>query len=454
MVALFHKKVIIRGTCSERLGAKMITYDEAVAYLLDIPKFTKNKDNNNLRRILERMGNPDRDFKIIHVAGTNGKGSTCAFLNSILLRGGYSVGMFTSPHLVKINERIRINGANISDEKFLEAFLHAKSNVDKVIAEGGEHPSFFEYIFLVGISAFKEAKTEYVLLEVGLGGRLDATNIIETPAVSIITSISMDHMEILGDTIEDIAREKAGIIKKGVPVIFYGENSQVEQVITKRAEAVGADAVCVKDNQIKIVSKTNKSIDFCLSNSYDKYGVLSVPFVMEYQTRNAALAINAVDRLGVCITEDCVKQGLMDTVWSGRMEEIADKVYLDGAHNYDGVLQFKEHVNGLTADEDTGVYILFSVVKEKEYYQMMDLIEKIDGCKGFLVAPVNNARAAAVSELASYLEKSGKKVLTFDSLAKAYDYGVKIKEDKDYLFCVGSLYMVGEIKSHLEVSND
>lgn len=429
----------------------MITYDEAAAYLLDIPKFTKNKNNANLRRILDKLGNPQESFEIIHVAGTNGKGSTCAFMNSILLESSYSVGMFTSPHLVKVNERIRINGADISDVKLLEAFCQVKHTVDKVMEEGGEHPSFFEYVFLVAMEAFRDAGIEYAILEVGLGGRLDATNVIEKPAVSVVTSVSMDHMEILGDTIDRIATEKAGIIKKNVPVVYYGENPQVAKVIRNRAEAVGTEAVSVVDSQIKIISKTNKAIDFCLLSSYDKYGVLSIPFVMDYQTRNAALAINALGKLGISISEDKLKAGLMATVWPGRMECIGKRVYLDGAHNYDGVLQFKEFVNGLTRSEDAGVYILFSVVKEKEYYQMMDLIEDIDRCKGFLVAPVQNARAAAVSELASYLAQSGKDVKTFASLAEAYDYGVRLKGDTDYLFCVGSLYMVGELKAHIGV---
>ncbi len=433
----------------------MITYDEAVAYLLDIPKFTKNKNKGNLREILERLGNPDRDFKVIHVAGTNGKGSTCAFMGSILKIAGYSVGMFTSPHLVKINERIKINGEDVSDEVFLAAFLEVKETVDDVIKDGGEHPSFFEYIFLVGMEAFKNAGVEYVVLEVGLGGRLDATNVIDKPVVSVITSVSMDHMEILGDTIEKIASEKAGIIKKEVPVIFYGGNPSVENVVTKKAAEVGTEAVVIKDSDIKINSKTNKSIDFCIVNSYDKHGVLSVPFVMEYQTVNATLVIAAIDSLVhrniLNISSDDIRKGLMATKWPGRMEQVGEHVFIDGAHNYDGVLRFKDFVNELTKHDDAEAYILFSVVKEKEYYQMMNLIEQIDRCKGFLVAPVKNARAAAVGDLAEYLEKSGRKVYTFESLPEAYEYGLKLKVERDYLFCVGSLYMVGEIKECLEV---
>lgn len=430
------------------------TYSKAVEYLLDIPKFTKNKDNTNLRKILECMGNPDKDMKIIHVAGTNGKGSTCSFVNNILMAAGKTVGMFTSPHLVKINERIKINGQDISDDKFFRAFLDIKEVVDKIIKEGGEHPTFFEYIFLVGIRALSEAKVEYGIFEVGLGGRLDATNIIEEPLVSIITSVSMDHMEILGDTIEKIAMEKAGIIKAKVPVVYYGEDEKVDRIIKKEVEKKKTIGFSIKNSDIKIKSKTNKAIDFCFANSYDKYGCFEVPFVMEYQTRNAALAICATKLILKDLDEETIGNGLKNTVWSGRMELVAERTYIDGAHNYDGVLQFKEYVNELMHKENAKAYILFSVVKEKEYYEMMNLIEEIDNCKGFLVAPIMNARAAAVEDMAQYLTKSGKEVYTFATLGEAYDYGQKLIKDNDYLFCVGSLYMVGEIKAHLEVKYD
>ena len=430
------------------------TYSKAVEYLLDIPKFTKNKDNTNLRKFLECMGNPDKDMKIIHVAGTNGKGSTCSFVNNILMAAGKTVGMFTSPHLVKINERIKINGQDISDDKFFRAFLDVKEMVDKIIKEGGEHPTFFEYIFLVGIRALSEAKVEYGIFEVGLGGRLDATNIFEEPLVSIITSVSMDHMEILGDTIEKIAYEKAGIIKENVPVVYYGENENVDRIIREEVEKKKTIGFSIKNSDIKINSKTNKAIDFCFANSYDKYGCFEVPFVMEYQTRNAALAICATKLILKDLDEETIGKGLKNTVWSGRMELVTERTYIDGAHNYDGVLQFKEYVNELMHKENAKAYILFSVVKEKEYYEMMNLIEEIDNCKGFLVAPIMNARAAAVEDMAQYLRKSGKEVYTFATLGEAYDYGQKLIKDKDYLFCVGSLYMVGEIKAHLEVKYD
>lgn len=427
----------------------MVTYEEAVKYLLDIPRFTKNKNNDNLRRILDTMGNPDRKFKVIHVAGTNGKGSTCSFINSILIAAGHRVGLFTSPHLEKVNERICINGQNISDEDFLVAYMVVKQNVEKVMDDGGEHPSFFEYMFLVGMVAFAAAGVEYVVLETGLGGRLDATNIVEKPAVTVITSISRDHMEILGDYIEQIAMEKAGIIKRGVPVVYWGEDDNVRKVVESTAYEQRAKSVCICKKDIKKLCKANNTIDFCFVSSYDKYECLTIPFVTDYQMWNASLAIAAVKEILPDMDEAVLKRGLLATKWPGRMEQIADKVYLDGAHNYDGVLQFRDYVNELVKKEKADIYILFSVVKEKEYHEMMELIGQIEGCQGFIVAPVANARATAVSELRENLEKTGKKVYDFSTLKEAFEFGLKLKKENEYLFCVGSLYMVGEIKSAL-----
>lgn len=208
-------------------------YKEAVEYLLNIPKFVKKTDKDTIDEVLKRFGNPQDKMKVIHIAGTNGKGSTCAFLNSILLAAGKSVGMFTSPHLVKINERIKINGIDVSDDEFLEAFKRLKKVLDEMQNEGFMHLSFFEMLFVLAVLLFENQKLEYAILETGLGGRLDATNIVKHPEVSIITTISMDHMEILGDTIEQIAAEKAGIIKKGVPVVYFGENEKVADIIEK-----------------------------------------------------------------------------------------------------------------------------------------------------------------------------------------------------------------------------
>ena len=179
----------------------MFTYEEAVAYIEEIPKFTTKNKLAHTRKCLDRLGSPDENRKIIHVAGTNGKGSVCAFLSSMLEEGGYRCGLFTSPHLVKINERFQINEVMVSDQGFLEAFLKVKNLADELVAEGDYHPTYFEFLFLMGMLIFDQENVDYLILETGLGGKLDATNSILHPLACVITSISLDHVEYLGDTV-------------------------------------------------------------------------------------------------------------------------------------------------------------------------------------------------------------------------------------------------------------
>ena len=190
----------------------ILNYTEAVEYIYNIPKFTTKNKPEHTAEFLNRLGHPERSMKIIHVAGTNGKGSVCAFLSSMLTEAGKRTALFTSPHLVKINERFQINNQMVSDEEFLSAFLKVDEVVKGMQADGLPHPTYFELLFGVAMVLFAELKAEYVVLETGLGGRLDATNTVEHPLATVITSISLDHTEILGDTIEKIAFEKAGII--------------------------------------------------------------------------------------------------------------------------------------------------------------------------------------------------------------------------------------------------
>lgn len=203
---------------------------------------------------------------------------------------GKQVGLFTSPHLVKINERIKVNNQDISDQDFLNTALQIKKTIYSLF-EDEYVPTFFEYIFLIAVTYFAKKNVEYAIFEVGLGGRLDTTNIFEKPLVSVITSVSMDHMEILGNTIEEIAAEKAGIIKRAVPVVYFGDNEKVAKIIEEKAGSINTRTIKVLSKDISILGKSNKAIDFSVHNMYDKYGCLTVPFVMEYQTINATLAI-------------------------------------------------------------------------------------------------------------------------------------------------------------------
>ena len=245
-----------------------MNYEEAVAYIEETPKFTKKNSLEHTKECLRRLGNPQEKFKVIHVAGTNGKGSTCAFLTSILREAGYSCGLFTSPHLVKINERFQINEVNIDDDTFLKAFERVKVLADELVAEGSYHPTYFEMLFLMGMVIFAEAGVDYVTLETGLGGRLDATTAVENPVACVITSISLDHMQFLGNTVREIAGEKAGIIVPGVPVIYDGNDKDAAEVIAAKAKELGSPAYKVIQAGAKVLGNNKDGIDFSLEDDY------------------------------------------------------------------------------------------------------------------------------------------------------------------------------------------
>lgn len=422
-----------------------INYDEAVKYLLDIPKFVKKTDKDTIGEMLKRFDNPENAMRVIHVAGTNGKGSTCAFMNSIILAHGKNVGMFTSPHLVNINERIKINGVDVSDEKFMEAFVNLKKKMDEMMEEGYSHLSFFEMLFVLALLIFKNENVEFAIFETGLGGRLDATNTVKKPVVSVITTVSMDHMEILGETIEEIAAEKAGIIKENVTVVYCGNDKKVERIIEETAKNKNTKSISVKNNSVKIIEKSQKAIDFYLVNMYDKYGVLRVPFVMDYQTQNCALAITALEQIEELeLLSEKVKEGLLKTVWAGRMQEVMTDVYLDGAHNEEGLREFVKYVGSIEED----VMLLFSVVKEKDYMSMVGLINTLTNVKKVVVAPVMGARALPMTEVIPLLDNV--EVVDKPNVSEAFRYAIDNKGNGVKLFCVGSLYMVGEIMEYIK----
>ena len=243
-------------------------YTEAVRFFDEIPYFSKDPSNDNLAKVLERLGNPERGMKFFHVAGTNGKGSVCAFLDSILRKGGYKTALFTSPHLVKINERIKIDGRDISDDDF----AYYLEKVQEVV----EEPlSFFEYLFLMALLYFSRENADYCILETGLGGTYDSTNVV-TPEISVITSIGLDHMKILGDTLEKIACEKAGIIKPGKPVVYMQQDSSVNQVIEEKAVKNRSKIIRLSKEDIKIHEIGQKGIAFLLESGYHRLDRKSV----------------------------------------------------------------------------------------------------------------------------------------------------------------------------------
>lgn len=430
-----------------------MNYTEAVDYIETIPKFTVKHPPEHTRELLSRLGNPQEGIKIIHVAGTNGKGSVCAYLNAMLLAGGKKTGLFTSPHLVRINERFQINGEDVSDEQFLNAFLKVEKAAKEYEAEGEDHPSYFETLFLMGMLIFKEAGVEYLVMETGLGGRLDATNVVEKPLACIITSISRDHTEYLGDTLEAIAGEKAGIIKAGVPVIYDASQPGPASVIAAKAKEMGSPAWSMEPSFYEMKTQSREGITFTFAYPGGEKAELAIPYVAKYQMMNASLAFYTMHILQDVhdIPKNVLAEGLSKIKWPCRMEMAAPGVIIDGAHNEDGIAQFVSTA-GYFAKENA-ITILFTAVADKHYHEMIGEI-----CEGIhpshvVATQIDGSRVVPAEVLAEDFRKAGcTDVCAEPEIGAAYEKALG-KKGSGMLFCVGSLYLAGELKAYLAKRN-
>lgn len=458
------------------------TYDEAVEYLLNIPRFTKKNTMEDTRAFLKRLGNPDQSFRIIHVAGTNGKGSVCAYLRMMLEEAGYGVCVFTSPHLVDVRERFLIKGKMVGKEEFLDAFYRVydlipweflqkedEFNESGSLPEGFYHPTFFEYLFFMAMLLFQDAKPDYVILETGLGGRLDATNSVSHKELAVITRISLDHMEYLGDTPEKIAVEKAGIIAKDAPVVYVDTSDSISAIFDERAEKIGASECVRSKNDYALLNFRDKIIDFSLHTRYYNDIRIRLHTSALYQMENAALAVRALETLdrGCTVSQAQLRGGLEKSFWPGRMEEVLPGVYVDGAHNEDGVRAFLESVavDGWEGER----FLLFSAVKDKQFEKMLKSIVESDLFDRIYLVPLRTSRAAdarLLSQIAEKMIEERKRkgcarmlgtgaFMDVDGAVKALleemtkDQGTTDRR----IYIAGSLYLVGEVKSSLQQSN-
>lgn len=428
------------------------TYEEAAAYIEEIPKFTKKHTLEHTKTFLKRLGNPAADRKIVHVAGTNGKGSVCAYLQAILMAEGKRTGFFTSPHLVSVNERIRVDNIQIDNETFLKVFRKVLKIVRQMVEDGIEHPSYFEFLFGMGMTAFAETDVEYIILETGLGGRLDATNAIDNPALAIITSISLDHTAILGDTIEKIAGEKAGIIKPGVPVFFDGSSKKAAEVIKAKASELGVSCREVTKNAYEIQEVHRKYIAFSRRSAYDKDVIFQVPMCGCYQAMNAELALEASEYLlaGEEIHMDRWKEVLAELHWEGRMERVGAHITVDGAHNPGAMEAFVESVKALDESERGEMVLLFSAVSDKKYDQMIEyLCENLD-VKAYVVTQIEDERGVPAEELADVFRRyTDRPVYCKERLEDAVRTAMNERGETGEIYCLGSLYLVGMMKKLL-----
>ena len=416
-----------------------MNYSEALEYIHSICWTFTKPGLERISALCEKLGNPQDELKFIHVAGTNGKGSFCSMIDSVLRAAGYKTGLFTSPYIKVFNERMQFCGENISDEDLAEITEYVKPYADSM----EDKPTEFELITAIGFEYFKRKKCDVVILEAGMGGRLDSTNIIKSSLLSVITGISLDHTAFLGDTVEKIAAEKAGIIKENGSVLFGGNSKSVEEVIKAKAAEMGADYRFADKSSLNIVASDLTGSTF----NYLGYKEVNLPLLGLYQPWNAANVLCALEILktkGFTVSEEAVRAGLLAARWPARFEIISRDplIIFDGAHNPEGIETAVTSIKKYFGDQK--VCILTGVMKDKDYNYIAGKFAEISD-RAFTITP-QNPRALPAEEYAKVLEGVGITATSYSSVADALEDAKKYaKETSTALLCLGSLYMYCEV---------
>jgi dihydrofolate synthase/folylpolyglutamate synthase len=395
-----------------------------------------------ISRILDGLDNPHRDYACIHVAGTNGKGSVAATLASILFESGYKVGLYTSPHLVRFNERILINNRQISNNEVVKSYQAVKH-----VHHGERSPTFFEFATAMALYAFSRHRVEWAVIETGMGGRYDATNVVR-PVVSIITNVSLEHRDYLGDTLAKIAGEKAGIIKPATPVITGVRQKQVRTVVQQMTRKKSAPLFMLgKDFKVK----RNQAGKFSYSGIENTWRHLQTPLLGHYQIQNAALALAACELLirdGASISGGNVRQGLANTRWGGRLEIVSRRplVILDGAHN----LVAARNLAKFMSDNLTGrkITIVIGILDDKPYRSMLSSL--LPHCSRAIITRARTGRALPPQKLYDIATKHLSNVRIVPDVAAAARQAVETADPDEVVCIAGSLYVVGEVKEAIE----
>lgn len=426
-----------------------MNYTEALEYIHGTLKFGSKLGLHNIGRLLELMGNPQKKMKFVHVAGTNGKGSTVAFISSILIESGYKVGIYTSPYLQRFTERIRINNTEIPENELVRLTEFVKEKVEIMVSKGENHPTEFEIVTAIAFQYYYEAKCDIVVLEVGLGGRFDATNIIDTPVVSVITTISFDHTDRLGNTLPQIAFEKAGIIKECGNVVIYPQPEEVEIVFHNICEERNAQLHKVDFTSL-VLEKFDVDGQAFIYKNYDS---LKISLLGPHQVKNAAVAVDVVELLvqkGFNISQSSIKKGLMNTRWPGRLEVVGrEPVFLiDGAHNAEGARTLSETLN-LYFPNKRKIFIT-GVLKDKDYKTMLESVIPIADV--FITVTPESDRALPAKDLAIFIRDYCKNVLISDTIEEAIRTSLKISSQDDLICSFGSLYYIGKVREYFETN--
>lgn len=427
-----------------------MTFEEAERYVLELPLHTKKNPFEAVKDFYGWLGEPGSGFPVIHVAGTNGKGSVCAYVNSILSVAGYRIGMFTSPHLVDLRERFVLGNERIGKEDFARLLGVLRKRLRECRGRA-YRPTFFETLFFIFMLWMEQERPDGIVLETGMGGRLDATNVIDRSAVVAITRIGLDHCAFLGDTREQIAEEKVCIFKEKIPAVCLETDRSVTQVFVKKAQKLSVPLVMVSKKEVSLSKIKKNYIDFFLKSAYDRDIEARLHTIGVYQMENAALAVRIIEQAETFfhVEKAQIEEGLSRMRWAARMEEVLPEVYLDGAHNPDGVRAFLQSVQ---ADGVTGErFLLFGACADKEAGQMADMLQEsgLFSCiRGTLIDSGRSLTAEQMREL--FAGKEPGMDFVYPDSAAALKEMAGLRKGQDRIYIAGSLYLAGEIERHLQ----
>lgn len=416
-----------------------MTYSEALTYIHSVQWLGSRPGLSRTEELLRRLGNPEKELRFVHVAGTNGKGSTCACIASVLKEAGYKVGFNLSPYILRFNERIQVCGEEISDDDLAALVEEVRPHAEAM----EDHPTEFELITALALLYFRRKNCDIVVLEVGLGGELDSTNVIPCPEVAVLTAMGMDHTQVLGNTMEQVARAKAGIVKAGGTVVSYGGNAEADEVFR---------AVCKEKNARLIEADHGRvqAIRFDLMDnvfSCEPYGELHLPLIGRYQLKNACVAITALEVLrerGWRISDEDIRKGFAAVRWPGRFEllRLEPLFLLDGAHNPHGMAATVESLRAYFPEGN--IHFLLGVMADKDVQTMAGMLASL--AADFTAVRPDNDRAMSAAELGGALSALGKPV----TVAESVEEGVKIVSEKagetGVACALGSLYFSGDVR--------
>lgn len=430
-----------------------MNYQEAINYIENTAQFGMKLGLERTEKILELLGDPHKKVKMIHIAGTNGKGSTTAMVSRVLMEAGYKVGTYISPYIEEFEERIQINNENIPKDDLVHIITEVSKAIDEVIALGYQNPTQFEIITCAAFLYYHMKKVDYAVIEVGLGGRLDSTNVI-TPILSIITSISLDHVAILGDTLDKIAFEKAGIIKEGIPTVLFPQQPEAQLAIEKVATEKKSLLIKVDNDKARFIDSYEVEVNgekkviqkVEIKTLRENYS-LELALLGKHQILNATVAVYACEKLidlGAKISKENIANGMKTVKWPGRLEimKTDPRVVIDGAHNIDGISKLTESIDMYFKYDN--LILILGILADKQVREMIETI--VPKASRVIAVTPNSERAELAEDLKAEIENLGVACEAVEDYREAYEKALSYCTEKDLLLISGSLYMIGDMR--------